>query len=71
MFDEYNIYLVEIKFLIGKFLRIKDNYKVEIVVNIGGIKDVNLVLENDVEVIGLFRIEFFYMDNDYWFIEEE
>lgn len=71
MFDEYNIYLVEIKFLIGKFLRIKDNYKVEIVVNIGGIKDVNLVLENDVEVVGLFRIEFFYMDNDYWLIEEE
>lgn len=71
MFDEYNIYLVEIKFLIGKFLRIKDNYKVEIVFNIGGIKDVNFVLENDVEVVGLFRIEFFYMDNDYWFIEEE
>lgn len=58
-------------FLIGKFLRIKDNYKVEIVVNIGGIKDVNFVLENDVEVVGLFRIEFFYMDNDYWLIEEE
>lgn len=71
MFDEYNIYLVEIKFLIGKFLIIKDNYKVEIAVNIGGIKDVNFVLENDVEVVGLFRIEFFYMDNDYWLIEEE
>ncbi|MCE6056646.1 phosphoenolpyruvate--protein phosphotransferase [Mycoplasmopsis agalactiae] len=71
LLDEYNTYLVEIKSLIGKPSRTKDNHKVEIAANIGGIKDVNSVLENDAEAIGLFRTEFLYMDNDHWPTEEE
>ncbi|MCE6115472.1 phosphoenolpyruvate--protein phosphotransferase [Mycoplasmopsis agalactiae] len=71
LLDEYNTYLVEIKSLIGKPSRTKDNHKVEIASNIGGIKDVNFVLENDAEAVGLFRTEFLYMDNDHWPTEEE
>lgn len=71
LLDEYNTYLVEIKSLIGKPSRTKDNHKVEIAANIGGIKDVNSVLENDAEAVGLFRTEFLYMDNDHWPTEEE
>ncbi|CBH40929.1 phosphoenolpyruvate--protein phosphotransferase [Mycoplasmopsis agalactiae] len=71
LLDEYNTYLVEIKSLIGKPSITKDNHKVEIAANIGGIKDVNSVLENDAEAVGLFRTEFLYMDNDHWPTEEE
>lgn len=71
LLDEYNTYLVEVMSLIGKPSRTKDNHKVEIAANIGGIKDVNSVLENDAEAVGLFRTEFLYMDNDHWPTEEE
>ncbi|EIN15166.1 Phosphoenolpyruvate-protein phosphotransferase [Mycoplasmopsis agalactiae 14628] len=71
LLDEYNTYLIEIKSLIGKPSVTKDNHKVEIASNIGGIKDVNSVIENDAEAVGLFRTEFLYMDNDHWPTEEE
>ncbi|SBO45738.1 Phosphoenolpyruvate-protein phosphotransferase [Mycoplasmopsis agalactiae] len=71
LLDQYNTYLVEVMSLIGKPSRTKDNHKVEIAANIGGIKDVNSVLENDAEAVGLFRTEFLYMDNDHWPTEEE
>lgn len=71
LLDEYNAYLSEIKSLIGKPSVSSDNHKVEIAANIGSIKDVKLVLENDAEAIGLFRTEFLYMDNDHWPTEEE
>jgi len=40
-----------------------DNYKVELVANIGVPDDVELVIENTAEGIGLFRSEFLYMDS--------
>ncbi|QHX36357.1 phosphoenolpyruvate--protein phosphotransferase [Spiroplasma sp. BIUS-1] len=39
--------------------------------NIGSPKDVEAVLENGGEAIGLFRSEFLYMDNDHFPTEEE
>ncbi len=39
-----------------------DGHKVEIACNIGGVKDLVHVTENDGEGIGLFRSEFLYMD---------
>ena len=49
----------------------KDGHKVEIVANIGTSKDVELVLKNSAEGIGLFRSEFIYMDSENMPSEEE
>ena len=49
----------------------KDGYKVELAGNIGTAKDVESVLENDGEGVGLFRTEFLYMDKDRLPTEEE
>ena len=49
----------------------KDGHKVEIVANIGTSKDVELVLKNSAEGIGLFRSEFLYMDSENMPSEEE
>lgn len=40
----------------------KDGHRVELACNIGGVKDMVHVFENDGEGIGLFRSEFLYMD---------
>ncbi|ASP27873.1 phosphoenolpyruvate-protein phosphotransferase [Spiroplasma corruscae] len=50
----------------------KDGYdKFILEANIGSPKDVDSVLENGAEGIGLFRSEFLYMDNDHFPTEEE
>ena len=49
----------------------KDGYKVELVANIGTPADVELVLKNTAEGIGLLRSEFLYMDSDSMPTEEE
>ena len=49
----------------------KDGYKVELVSNIGTPADVELVLKNTAEGIGLFRSEFLYMDSENMPTEEE
>ncbi len=49
----------------------KDGYKVELVANIGTPADVDLVLQNTAEGIGLFRSEFLYMDSETMPTEEE
>ncbi|AKX33765.1 phosphoenolpyruvate-protein phosphotransferase [Spiroplasma litorale] len=50
----------------------KDGYdKFILEANIGSPKDVEGVLENGAEGIGLFRSEFLYMDNDHFPTEEE
>ncbi len=49
----------------------KDGYKVELVSNIGTPKDVELVIENTSEGIGLLRSEFLYMDSESMPTEEE
>ena len=49
----------------------KDGYKTEVVANIGTPKDIEKVLENGAEGVGLFRSEFLYMDSETMPTEEE
>ncbi|MBN2287225.1 MAG: phosphoenolpyruvate--protein phosphotransferase [Tissierellales bacterium] len=49
----------------------KDGYQVEISGNIGSPKDIDAVIENGGEGVGLFRTEFLYMDRDRLPTEEE
>ena len=49
----------------------KDGYKTEIVANIGTPRDMDNVIENGAEGIGLFRSEFLYMDSESMPTEEE
>lgn len=49
----------------------KDGYKVELVANIGTPADVELILKNTAEGIGLLRSEFLYMDSENMPTEEE
>ncbi|WP_342252660.1 phosphoenolpyruvate--protein phosphotransferase [Spiroplasma endosymbiont of Amphibalanus improvisus] len=49
----------------------KDGVKFELEANIGSLKDVDAVLENGGEGVGLFRTEFLYMDSDHFPTEEE
>ena len=48
-----------------------DGHEVELAGNIGGIKDVEGVLKNGGEGVGLFRTEFLYMDSDHFPTEGE
>ena len=48
-----------------------DGYVVELVANIGTPADVDIVLKNSAEGIGLFRSEFLYMDSENMPTEEE
>ena len=57
--------------LIGKESISLDGFKVELASNIGTSSDLDLVLENDSEGIGLYRTEFIYMDRDSLPFEEE
>ena len=49
----------------------KDGYKTEIVANIGTPRDMDNVIKNGAEGIGLFRSEFLYMDSESMPTEEE
>lgn len=49
----------------------KDGYKTEVVANIGTSKDMDAVIENGAEGVGLFRSEFLYMDSDTMPTEDE
>ncbi|MBR1486447.1 MAG: phosphoenolpyruvate--protein phosphotransferase [Synergistaceae bacterium] len=55
----------------GKPTATKDGYKVRLYANIGGPKDINFVIENDAEGVGLFRSEFVYLDSKTDPTEEE
>ncbi len=48
-----------------------DGKKIELFANIGNIKDVSLVLENDANGIGLFRSEFIFLEKNTFPSEEE
>ncbi len=67
-YEQFKLKLNEIK---GKESISKDGIKVEIAANIGTPKDVDKVIENDAEGIGLYRTEFLYMDSDKLPTEEE
>lgn len=66
--DEFKIKLNSMK---GQETISKDGFKVELAGNIGTPKDIDRVLENDGEGVGLFRTEFLYMDKDRLPTEEE
>lgn len=66
--DEKRALLKELK---GKETVTKSGQKVHLYSNIGGIGDVDAVLENDSEGIGLFRSEFLYLGRDDFPSEEE
>lgn len=48
-----------------------DGKKIKMYANIGSVEDVENVLANDGEGIGLFRSEFLYLEKDHWPTEEE
>lgn len=61
----------ELKKLVDRPTLSRDGHKVELAANIGTPKDVEGVLRNGAEGIGLFRTEFLYMDRDTFPTEEE
>ena len=68
---EYNKSQKELSLLIGKESITTDGIKVELSGNIGTPKDLESVISNDCEGIGLFRSEFLYMDRKSAPSEEE
>ena len=48
-----------------------DGKKIKLYANIGSVEDVESVLTNDGEGVGLFRSEFLYLEKDHWPTEEE
>lgn len=69
--EEYKQFKTKLNDLIGKESKTKDGFKVELSANIGTPKDVEAILRNDGEGIGLYRTEFLYMDRDSFPTEEE
>ncbi len=55
----------------GKETVTKDGKSIHLYANIGGVKDVADVLENDAEGVGLFRSEFVYLESDDFPSEEQ
>jgi len=68
---EYNKSKKELNLLIGKESITTDGMRVELAANIGTPKDLDSVINNDGEGIGLFRSEFLYMDRKSAPSEEE
>ena len=69
--NEYEKFKIQLKNMKGKESISKDGIKVEIAANIGVPKDMDKVIENDGEGVGLFRTEFLYMDRNNLPTEEE
>lgn len=61
----------KLKSVIGEKTISKDGHRVELAGNIGTPSDIDRVLKNDGEGVGLFRTEFLYMDKDRLPSEEE
>ncbi|MCM1100226.1 MAG: phosphoenolpyruvate--protein phosphotransferase [Clostridium sp.] len=57
--------------LMGKENVTLDGRRIMLYANIGNIKDLAMVLQNDAEGIGLFRSEFLYLESDRFPTEEE
>lgn len=55
----------------GKETITRDGKKIKLYANIGNIKDLAMVLQNDAAGIGLFRSEFIYLEKDDFPTEEE
>lgn len=61
----------ELEAYIGKETITLDGRHVEIMGNIGSTKDIEALIKNDAEGVGLFRTEFLYMQGDHAPTEEE
>ena len=61
--DEFVAYKEELKKLKDEKSVTLDDYEVELVANIGSPKDIESVLENGAEGVGLYRTEFLYMES--------
>lgn len=68
---EFEQYQQELKLLKGTKAITKNGVEIEINANIGHPSDVEMVLENDADGIGLFRSEFLYMESSTFPTEEE
>lgn len=68
---EYDAFNMEVSKLKGEKTITKDGFEVELVANIGTPKDLEGVLKNAAEGVGLYRTEFLYMDRDKLPTEEE
>ena len=66
--DEQRALLQEMR---GKETVTKSGKHIHLYSNIGGVQDVDAVLENDSEGIGLFRSEFLYLGRDDYPTEDE
>ena len=60
--EEFNIYKKELEVYKNRESVTLDGFQVEIAANIGGPEDLESVLKNTAEGIGLFRTEFLFMD---------
>lgn len=69
--ERYNKYKNRILEMKGKKTISKDGIEVELVANIGTHKDIDSVIENDGEGVGLYRTEFLYMDSKNMPTEDE
>ncbi len=69
--DAFIEYRRELKALKNEKSVTKDNYHVELAANIGSPKDLESVLENGAEGVGLYRTEFLYMESANLPTEEE
>ncbi|BES65474.1 phosphoenolpyruvate--protein phosphotransferase [Gottschalkiaceae bacterium SANA] len=68
---KYDAFRTRLSTLIGQESVSKDGVHVELAANIGTPEDLDSVLRNDAEGVGLYRSEFLYMDRDSLPTEEE
>ena len=69
--DEYLKDLEELSLLRGKMTKTQDNKELKIYSNIASSVEVENVIKNDAEGVGLFRSEFIYLDSKTYPTEEE
>ncbi|MFW5979201.1 MAG: phosphoenolpyruvate--protein phosphotransferase [Halanaerobium sp.] len=69
--EKYEAEQERLKAFKNKSAETKDGHRVEVVGNMGNLKDVDPILANGGEGVGLFRSEFLYMDRDQLPTEEE
>ncbi len=69
--EQYHKKRAELSSYRDKEAKTKDGKKIEIAGNIGNLEDLDSVIEQGGEGIGLFRTEFLYMDRDHLPTEEE
>lgn len=68
---DYEKKKLELQALIGKETKTLDGKHIELVSNIGTPKDLDTLIKNDAEGVGLYRTEFLYMESDNAPTEEE